>query len=104
MDILGFYHEVISCDGKLYICLTCHKKLNKSEIPAQSVYNKLEIFDFPDDLANLNRLEKAIISRRILFKKVTIMPKGQSPNLKGSICNVPIDTAGVASTFTSRCR
>ena len=100
IDVIDFYYEVINSDGKLYICLTCHKKLNKSEIPAQSVHNKLEIYDFPDDLANLNRLEKAIISRRILFKKVTIMPKGQSPKLKGSICNVPINTASVASTLS----
>ena len=27
------------------------------------------------------------------------MPKGQSPKLKGSIYNVPIDTASVASTL-----
>ena len=28
-----------------------------------------------------------------------MMPKGQSPKLKGSICNVPIDTANVANTL-----
>ena len=71
----------------------------KSEITAQAVWNKLDIYDFPDDMANLNRLEKAIISRRILFKKVTIMPKGQMPKIKGSICNVPIDTVTVANTL-----
>ena len=47
----------------------------------------------PEDLANMNRLERAIITRRILFKKITIMPKGQAPKLKGSICNVPVNTA-----------
>ena len=99
IDILDFYREVVNYDGKVYICLTCHKKLVKSEIPAQAVWNKLDIYDFPDDLANLNRLEKAILSRRILFKKVTIMPKGQMPKIKGSICNVPIDTATVANTL-----
>ena len=71
----------------------------KSEIPAQAVHNKLDIYDFPDDLANLNRLEKTIISRRVLFKKVTIMLKGQMPKLKGSICNIPIDTSDVANTL-----
>ena len=96
---IDFYREVVSPDGKIYVCLTCHKKLKKSEIPSQAVCNKLDIFDFPDDLSNLNRLEKAIISRRILFKKVTIMPKAQTPKLKGSICNVPIDTVDVANTL-----
>ena len=93
IDIDNFYHEVTSCDGRLYICHTCHTKLKKSEIPAQAVWNKLEFFLLPDDLANMNRLERAIISRRILFKKITIMPKGQAPKLKGRICNVTVNTA-----------
>ena len=93
IDIDNFYHEVTSCDGRLYICHTCHTKLKKSEIPAQAVWNKLEFFLLPDDLANMNRRERAIISRRILFKKITIMPKGQAPKLKRSICNVPVNTA-----------
>ena len=43
-------------------------KILKSDIPAQSVWNKLCcIFLLHGDLANLNRLEKAIISRVILF-------------------------------------
>ena len=29
-------------------------------------------------------------SKRILFKKIVIMPKGQDPKLKGAICNVPL--------------
>ena len=99
IDISDFYREVASPDRKFYICLTCDKKLKKSEIPAQAVWNKLEIYDFPNDLPNVNRLEKAIISRRILFKKVNIMPKGQMPKIKGNICNVPIDTVDVANTL-----
>ena len=38
----------------------------------------------------LNRLEKVIVSKRILFKIVSIMPKGQQPKIKGAICNIPI--------------
>ena len=66
IDIDQYYYEVSSIDGLLYICGTCHKILLKSEIPAQSVWNKLGISLLPDELANLNRLEKAIIYRRIL--------------------------------------
>ena len=32
----------------------------------------------------------ALASKRIFIKKVTIMPKGQSPKVKGSLCNIPI--------------
>ena len=46
-------------------------------------------------LADLNRLERVLISRRILFKKVSIMSKGRFPKLKGSICNIPIDLADI---------
>ena len=63
---------MLSSDGKLYICQTDHKKLKKFEMPAQAVSNKLDIFDFTDDLANMNRLERVIISVRNLFEKVTI--------------------------------
>ena len=31
------YHPVKPFDEKLYICETCHKHLNKSEIPCQEV-------------------------------------------------------------------
>ena len=56
IDIDQFYYEVSSVNGLLYIYGTCHKKLQKSEIPAQSVWNKLGISMLPDELANLNRL------------------------------------------------
>lgn len=92
-------NEIKSCDGEYYVCLTCHKKLLKDIIPAQAVFNKLEIFDLPDNLLNINKLEKTIVARRILFKKIAIMPKGQSPKLKGAICNVPINVSDIPTTL-----
>ena len=67
---------IASFDGLFYICKTCDCKVLKDKIPCEAVYN---------------RLEKVLISKRILFKKVTIMPRGQAPKMKGAICNV-IDT------------
>ena len=49
----------------------------------------------PNILADLNRLERVLISRRILFKKVSIMPNGRSPKLKDSICNDGADSKGL---------
>ena len=83
---------VTSFDGKQYICHTCHRKLLKGIIPCQAIRNKLQVFHLPNDISDLRKLEKAIISKRILFKKVAIMPKGQMPKVKGAICNVPVDT------------
>ena len=43
-----------------------------------------------NEFLNLRRLERVLVAKTIFFKKVTVMPKGQSPNAKGSICNIPI--------------
>ena len=58
------------------------KYLKKKQISGQAVINKLEISGSPDVLIDLNRLERVLISKKIillkfrtLFKKVTIMPK-----------------------------
>ena len=53
----------------------------------------------PDELKNLNGLERVLISQRILFKKVTIMLKGQFPKLKSAICNIPIETMDITNTL-----
>ena len=89
------FTDVLSFDGKKYICHTCHKKLMKGNIPDQAVFNKLQVHRLPFELMDVRKLEKAIIARRFLFKKVTIMPKGQMPKIKGAICNVPFDTGEV---------
>ena len=81
---------VTSFDGLFYICITCDSKLKKKQVPCQSVANKLEVFHLPQEFLSIRRLEKVLIAKRILFKKVTIMQKGQFPKLKGSICNIPI--------------
>ena len=82
-------------DGKYYICKTCQSKLKKGKTPCQAIWNRLELDDLPDYLAKLHTLEKAIICKRILFRKVLIMPKGQMPKIKGAICNIPIDVAQI---------
>ena len=49
----------------------------KKVIPYQVVFNKfkLNITDLHKELSNIRQLERILVSRRILFKKVTIMPK-----------------------------
>ena len=87
-------HPVKSFDTKLYICETCHKHLIKNEIPC----HKMAIFPIPDILKDLKKLEKVLISKRILFKKIAIMHgKGEFSKIKGSICNIPIEVANVCN-------
>jgi len=59
----------LSFDNKRYICHTCQKNLKRGKIPAQAVANKLYVEDIPEELASLNKLESALISKRLLFKK-----------------------------------
>ena len=64
-----------------------------------AISNNLKISFVPNILSNLNRLEWVLISRRILFKKRAIMPKGQFPKLKGSNCSIPVNTSDIINVL-----
>ena len=83
-------HLVLSYDGRLYICRTCHNKVKKNNVPSQAVSNRLAAELLPNEFRDLCRLERVLVAKTILFKKVTVMPKGQLQKVKGSICNIPI--------------
>ena len=80
----------------MMICLTCDKYFKNQKIPAQAVWSKLHLPCIPEILSSLNKLERLLIARRILFKKVSIMAKGRFPKFKESICNIPINVANIA--------
>ena len=96
-----YFSHILSFDSSQYICITCNRKLKskKDQTPYQAVCNKLELYNFSQNLSDINRLEKVLIAKRLLFKKVVIMPKGNSPKIKGAICNVPVDSDGVCNVL-----
>ena len=61
LDLTNVIHQV-AANFTDYICKTCHNSLKKSCIPAQAVCNKLHIFLPSDELKNLNRLERVLMS------------------------------------------
>ena len=71
----------------------------EKQIPGLGGINRLEISASPDALIGLKRLERVLISKIILFKKVNIMSKGNFPKLKGSICGVPIDAVDISDVL-----
>ena len=84
---------VKSYDDNYYICTTCDKALRKNSVPCQAVANRLNVVELPKLFQDICRLERLLVSRRILFKKVTVMPKGKALKrvcIKGSICNIPV--------------
>ena len=71
-------------------CKTRPLKLKMGNIPSQAVLSKVCVTDLPREFRDNRRLKQVLISRRLLFKKVTTMRKGQSPKFKGALSNVPI--------------
>ena len=79
------YHPAVkSFDKNLYICETCHKDLYKNETPCQAVRNKMALNPPPNELKDLKKLEKVLISKRNLFEKLAVMDeKGEFSKIKG---------------------
>ena len=101
-NIENFYfsHVVDNIENTTeYICFTCDSHLKKGSIPAQAVCNKLEIVNVPNEFKDLRKLEKVLVARRILFKRVLTMPRGEFKKLKGKICNVPLDTKDIVDVL-----
>ena len=52
----------------------------------------------PDELRHLKKLEKVLICKRLLFKKIEIMHgKGEFSKIKRSICNIPVEAANICN-------
>ena len=52
----------------------------------------------PDELKDLEKLEKVVISKRIFFKKRAIMHgKGEFSKIKWIICNIAIEVANICN-------
>ena len=112
--------------GLLYVCCSCNRCLyrsnviffkpgkynlnflagilvnrvvsfDNSRVPCQSVCNNLHLDNVPEEIKSPNRLEIFLICKMLLFKKIVIMPKGQSPKLQGTVINIPVD---VNETFS----
>ena len=55
--------------------------------------NGLQLENVPKELDCLNTIEVISIAKRVLFKKIVIMPKGQRPKTNGSIVNVSVNVS-----------
>ena len=62
----------------------------KRFMPCKSVINKLGIVSFPKEFDSVNKLERIFVSKKTLFKEITIMHKGQILKIKGTIFNIPV--------------
>ncbi|XP_063435688.1 uncharacterized protein LOC134716608 [Mytilus trossulus] len=83
----------------LWICYTCHRKILKGKIPAESFANNLALEDIPLELNRLNQLEQHLISLNIPFMKIVALPKGGQKAVHGPCVCVPSDISKVTSTL-----
>ena len=82
LDLTDVIHKVTK-NEVTFICNTCIAILRNPTVSIPQIIKQsvetLQIFETPAEIKNLNRLERLLIARRILFKKVTVTPKGQFP-------------------------
>ena len=58
----------------------------------------MSLDSIPDELKDFKKLEKILISKRIIFKKIATMNrKEEFAKIKGIICNIPIETANTCN-------
>ena len=91
------YTWVVSLDEEKCICKTCARKIRTKHVPCQAVINKLQITNLPSMFCYICILEKILVSKQLLLKKVAIMLKGQSPKIKGSAHNVHVEIMDVST-------
>ena len=60
----------------------------------------LEVSEILKEFRDIQSFERVLIVRRLLLRKISITMKGQSPKLKGALCNVPIDVVDVCKTLS----
>ncbi|CAG2254349.1 unnamed protein product [Mytilus edulis] len=74
-----------TCRISLWICYTCHRKMLKGKIPADSFSNSLLLEDVPVELKRLNSIEQQLIAQNIPFMKIMALPKGGQKGVHGPV-------------------
>ena len=89
-------------DEKFYICETCHKYLYENDILCQAVCNKMALHTTSDELKDLERSEKVLISKKMFFKKIALIHgKGKFFKIKGNIYNILIEATSICYILMS---
>nr|XP_034326069.1 uncharacterized protein LOC105333116 [Crassostrea gigas] len=83
--------------SSLWICFTCHRKILNGKIPAEATVNNLILEDIPEELSNLNSMERHLVALHIPFMKVMGLPHGGQRNVHGPVVCVPSDMKKIAS-------
>ncbi|XP_049447556.1 LOW QUALITY PROTEIN: uncharacterized protein LOC125898006 [Epinephelus fuscoguttatus] len=83
------YQLLDTARGKLWICYSCHYKINRGEMPPECWSNNLTVHPVAPELACLNSLEQHLITLHIPFMKMLALPKGGQNGVHGPVTCVP---------------
>ena len=71
----------------------------KGKVPCQAVTNKMELYAVPMQFKCLRKLESVLVSRRITFEKILVMPKGKQRKIYGTVCDIPVNCNTVCQSL-----
>ena len=75
-----------------------HKHLSRNEMPCQAVFNKMSFDHILNELKDLKNLEKILVFKRLIFKRIAIMHgKGELAKFKASIYNIRIEATNICN-------
>ncbi|XP_077367827.1 uncharacterized protein LOC144011878 [Festucalex cinctus] len=82
-----------------WICQTCDNHLFRGAMPPQAVANNLALVPIPEELSELNVLERQLIAKIIPFAKIVALPKGQQRAIHGSVVCVPSEMEAAVNSL-----
>lgn len=78
----------ISLDANYYACHTCNSAITQGKIPKLSRYNGMHFPTIPPEL-KISAKEASLISPRIVFLNIHVLPRGCQLSLYGNVISVP---------------
>ena len=59
----------------------------------------MELYAIPMQLKCLRKLESVLVSQRIMFEKLVVMPKGKQRKIYSTVCNIPVNCDTVCQSL-----
>ena len=84
-------------DNIAWICNTCHLNIHSEKrVPTLAISNKLNLYDQPPQLSQLNMLERHLVAPAIPFMKMIPLIKGAQKGIHGQVVCVKADVDNTA--------
>ena len=82
--------DSFKCEDKYWFCHNCKNNLKAGKMPNMCHANNLDVFEWPEELADMTHLELLMIKKKLVFIKIRDKNSSGMKYMKNSIVNVPI--------------